>query len=557
MDQYVSNINYKMDLYRNIQEAYAVNGRIQEILTEQNEVTPSEIAKFINDFSTETRNVFAGGKHKEVYNLTLYTYNEKLSYDGAFLKSIKNARNEGWFIESKQSKNFYNYYFEAKTKNKQALLLLSQPILKANVASYSEPLGIIQMSLYTDWVFKPTYGTSKDKKMEIFILDKKGNIVYGDNTKVNSLNEVLKDNKGNGIIRDAANHKIFIYRTISPYNWKAISLFSYDEINTKLNAFITFSILVVVMILIISFVMTISFSRIFTNRIHQLINKMKNIESGDFNITSIIEGNDEVGLMDKHFNNMTSRLKILINENYVQQIQTREAELNALQLQINPHFLYNTLESISAIAAVNDCFEICSISQKLGDMFRYNINAIKNEFVFLRDEIEHIKNYIFIQKIRFEDRFEVIYDIPDELLDSEVLKFILQPIVENALIHGIEGKVEKGRILISAKVEEAVLYLIVEDDGIGIPLEKVEQMNIYFNETGINTNEKEYINKSIGLRNVNSRIKLVNGNKYGITVKSKLGLGTTIMISLPYCSGYSSTDDLMPTNGEVSFNLVE
>lgn len=534
MEQYVANVSYKLDLYRNIQEAFSTNGRIQEILADQNEATPLEISRFIDNFSKETRSVFSGEKQKEVYNITLYTYNGNLSYDGAFLKSIKNVNNERWFVESEKSKNFYNCYFQAQPESKQSLLVLSQPILNTNSGSYTEPIGIIQMSLYVDCIFKMTNNSSRDNKMEIYILDKNGNVVYGDNTKAESLNKLLENNKGNGIIRDEDSHKILISRTIAPYNWKAVSLISYDAINTKVNAFIIFIILVVIMIFILSFALIVSFSHIFTKRIHLLISKMKNIESGDFNATTVIEGDDEVGLIDKHFNNMTNRLKILINENYVQQIEKREAELNALQLQINPHFLYNTLESISAIAAINNCFEICSISNKLGDMFRYNISSTKSEFVSLKYEIEHIKNYVFIQKVRFEDRLDVIYDIPESLLECKVLKFILQPLIENALIHGFKGKLEMGKISISAKVEKMVLYLLVEDNGIGISEEKVIQMNTYFKDTGINTNQKEYINKSIGLRNVNSRIKIVNGNEYGIEVKSKIGTGTTITISMPY-----------------------
>lgn len=552
MNQYLANIDYKLDLYRNIQESFSNNGRVQEILEDPNEVTSLEIMKFIDGFSKDTKNIFLDEKKKEVYNIALYSYNENVPYDGAFLKSIKYAKNEGWFRESQQSKNFYNCYFEMQPQKNQSLLLLSQPILRTDDASFSEPLGIIQINLYADWVFKPTNSTSKDKKMDIYILDKQGNIVYGDNTKSESINNLLKNNKSDEIIKDKSNHKILICRTISPYNWKAIAVFSYDEINSKVSAFITFSSLVVLVILIIFFGLTVSFSHIFIKRIHLLIKKMKNIEGGDFKIADIIEGDDEVGLLDKQFNIMTNRLNILINENYIQQIEKKEAELNALQLQINPHFLYNTLESISAIAAVNDCYEICSISQKLGEMFRYNINSIKSEFVPLRDEIEHIKNYIFIQKIRFEDRFEVTYDIPDPFLDCKVIKFILQPIIENALIHGLEDKLGKGRILISAKVNEDILCLMVEDDGVGIPSEKVEQMNAEFNEIGTNPNQKENSKRSIGLRNVNTRIKLVNGNKYGITIRSKLLEGTIVTISLPYYCRSSSSGETTSSNGKVS-----
>lgn len=165
-------------------------------------------------------------------------------------------------------------------------------------------------------------------------------------------------------------------------------------------------------------------------------------------------------------------------------------------------------------------------------MFRYNISTAKNEFVFLRDEINHIKNYIYIQDIRFDGRFNVVYDIPDTLLNCRILKFILQPIIENAISHGLEEKEGKGKITISAESHENVLYLAVQDDGIGISSEKLDQINTYIHESGINI--KEHVKRSIGLKNVDSRVKMVNGSEYGVTVKSQLNVGTQVIISLPY-----------------------
>jgi len=542
MDQYVANINYKLNLFRNIEETFSVNGVVQEILMEQDVESPMDIMKLIDKFTKETRSIFLGENQEEVYNITLYSYNERLSYDGEFLRNIKYVMDEEWYKDILKTNNFYNCYYETKSLNKQNLLLLSQPIIQINPSDNSNRLGIIQISLYANRIFRPESGMPREKGMEIVILDRKGNTVYGDASKAESLQGLLKDNKSSRVIKNEEIHKVFIYRSLSPYPLDAIAFFPYNEVNSKVNALANYSIVMIGVILIISLSLTILFSRVFTKRIHLLIGKMKQVEDGNLNITSVIEGEDEIGLLDRQFNSMTNRLNNVISENYIQRLEKREAELSALQLQINPHFLYNTLESISAIAAINNCYDICSISQKLGDMFRYNINSIKNEFVHLSDEINHIKNYIFIQEIRFEGRFEVQYDIPETLMNCRILKFVLQPIVENALSHGLEGKAGKGTISITAEVHENILFLTVKDDGVGMSSERVEQLNAYFNQMDIRVNER--VRRSIGLKNVDSRIKMVNGNAFGITVKSQLDAGTQVVIALPFCKGNREDADV-------------
>ena len=236
---------------------------------------------------------------------------------------------------------------------------------------------------------------------------------------------------------------------------------------------------------------------------------------------------------------MIDELKRLINENYIQNLEKREAELNALQSQINPHFLYNTLESINSIASVYRCQEICDISQRLGEMFRYSINIGRSEFTTLDKEIEHIRNYIFIQKIRFKDKFEVYYDIPDELRYMKTLKFILQPIVENSLYHGFEGKNTKGNLEVSACIESHNLILKIKDDGKGMTDEQLDSLNDYVSDMSVKIGNND--KRSIGIRNVNARIKLAYGDSYGIIIRSRQNIGTHVIVTLPVL-GYGRGD---------------
>ena len=175
-------------------------------------------------------------------------------------------------------------------------------------------------------------------------------------------------------------------------------------------------------------------------------------------------------------------------------------------------------------------------------MFRYSINSGKSEFVTLKEEIQHIQNYIEIQRIRFEDKFNVTYSVPEELMGCRIIKFILQPIVENAILHGFESKRKKGCLDISATIEQAGLAIKVQDDGIGIPEQQLELLNAYINNMDDNYISRVDGNKrSIGLKNVNYRIKLTYGAKYGIWIASCINEGTSVILLLP-AHGYMKRD---------------
>ncbi|NSW89820.1 MAG: sensor histidine kinase [Firmicutes bacterium] len=536
MEQYIANVNYKLNLYRSMADAISENGVVQDIMSRQNEITPMNIMETINKLRKEITSVFLKKNEEDIYLIVLYTYNTDLPLDGMLLRNIEHVKDEEWFKNIKQKKIFYNYFFHTSQINNFRLLSIIRPIININEGDFTKHLGIVQVSLKANEIFRLAKEMSEKNPMEILILDQERNIIFNDNINSadNILNnqDILNGKVKNGLIRDGGKKKIVVNKNILPYGWQVVALFPYDKVESEIRALSMLIFLIVTVILIISVSLALMFSKLFTKRLHLLVQKMKMVEEGKLQITNVIEGNDEVGLLDRKFNNMVKRLKSLINENYIQRLEKREAELNALQLQINPHFLYNTLECISAIAAIHNCFDICNICQKLGDMFRYNINMKKNEFVSLKEEINHIQNYIYIQEMRFEGCFEVRYNIPEELSECKVLKFILQPIIENALNHGLDGKEEKGHLLISGTVHDNVLFLTVEDDGVGMPPGKVEELNAYINQ--IDNNEIEQVKKSIGLKNVNARIKIVYGDIYGVSVESQLNVGTRVTITLPY-----------------------
>lgn len=211
----------------------------------------------------------------------------------------------------------------------------------------------------------------------------------------------------------------------------------------------------------------------------------------------------------------------------------RQAQYLALQNQINPHFLYNTLESIRSEALVSGLEKVADMSENLANYFRYTI-SVKSDFVTLADEIQNVRDYFSIQKFRFGDRISLEISIPDDdgFHMYRMPKLILQPIVENSLIHGLESKIEGGTIKIRAEFSNDGFYIYVEDNGIGIPHKELIALNHRLTD-GDFKDEPERKQGGIAIKNVNDRIKLIYGSEFGLTYFSLNGVGTTVEISLP------------------------
>lgn len=226
-----------------------------------------------------------------------------------------------------------------------------------------------------------------------------------------------------------------------------------------------------------------------------------------------------------------SEVDYLINKISNIKLSQKEAELNSLQNQINPHFLYNTLESIRGAALYHGIHEIASMSKSLSLLFRYSISD--RVLVTVKEELQHLENYISIQNFRFEDKFALEYNIPPELMNYKILKLTLQPLIENSIKHGLEMKLGKGTIKIEILSLESNIKLIISDDGLGIPPKKLEELNrALANDKSRSTDESVRTGTGIGVMNVNSRIKLYFGEQYGLRFREAL-TGTTVEITLP------------------------
>lgn len=516
------------------------NELLQDILSTYKSKHPFEQIKDLVNIRHIMYSVFH--LNSEVRSIILYLYNGDIELYGE----------EYWQSEAFKEREYYPHLFKSyfediidnqvkiqRLKNKATWMLSFKDdheriYLMREISNLyrGEPLGIVIYAIDVDMFKKVVYDTRTEEGEEIFMIDEANRYIadsngakYGASCKAAYIDDIRTD-RPYGIVRD--NGQIISYRNISN-GWKLISSTSTaslmkDIVQVRRIAFII-AIICIVAVLTISITFSIGISKQFA----LLICKMERVERGDMNIIEPIRNSDEISIVYRHFYKMADRLKALIQKNYVQELEKREAELNALQYQINPHFLYNTLETINAIAQVYGCGEIRTISQKLGDMFRYNMKKNGEGYTALTHEIDHIKNYIYLQQIQYDKPFEVFYDIDPPVMNCKILRFILQPIVENTIIHGFKARGGSGCLEIIGKTEKDHLILLIQDDGVGMNEEKVNHLNEYIRAG----DQPIGYHKSIGLRNVNLRIKLAFGDQYGMQVDSCPGRGTVVQLLLP------------------------
>lgn len=306
----------------------------------------------------------------------------------------------------------------------------------------------------------------------------------------------------------------------------------YSLFNNEINDVILVYMWYIFLCIVLSVLITILFSSMFSRRIQFLKNQMHKVTAGNFVLDEDIRGTDEIFELYQDLKKMVDSMQTLINDAYKSKIQSEsfklnqvEAEFKALASQINPHFLYNTLETIRMKAYCNDDRETADLVKKLGKFMRRCLE-VKDGMVTLESELEFTKSYLELQAARFEDR--VSYSIYCEVDRSyKILPLIIQPIVENAFVHGIEGEKANGRIGIKVFYRSGKVIIEVSDNGQGIPPDRLRELLAKLEKNDTSSG------KSIGLTNVNKRIKMYHGDQYGLTVETTLGNGTTIRITLP------------------------
>ncbi|TDF99800.1 cache domain-containing sensor histidine kinase [Paenibacillus piri] len=412
-------------------------------------------------------------------------------------------------------------------------------LLKKIKSPYGTLLGVLWMDLnerslenvYTSGNISPGgYTYVLDSSSGVISASDKS-LVTGklDREQAAMFSDAFIEDSGHYFYRENGIEKLVAFATIHTTGWKMITVIPVNELFVDANRVKNIILLLALITTVTSTVIAFFAARRITKPVRNLIRLMEKASEGNLSVRAKVKDSDEIGTLNKHFNIMIGEIQHLISSVYISNIKQKEAELASLEAQINPHFLYNTLQSIKWLSDIHKAPEIGDMAISLAKIFRFSIKGAA--IVSLYEEMQHVKDYISIQKFRYGDRFELVYHIGEELLQCQIPKLIIQPLVENAIYHGIETKEEYGTITIWAKSGDQSLHIGVEDDGAVVSYEKIEEIRFSLKHSA--DPHMAGTGKSLGLKNIHDRLQMLYGTDYGIQINRREDRGFTVIASLP------------------------
>lgn len=395
------------------------------------------------------------------------------------------------------------------------------------------PLGVVAVSLDSRRIFSSSYDSPYSK---LTVLDRAGRAVFSrhspalspqarttllDNTNDSSVSGhfiAVLDGVRYRVAYDRVDQSYFYTYVLVPYHaftWNLGPFYGYAVAGVLLSAFLLFPLLLIT-------------SRTMVRPLRELADSMRQFKSGNFEAKVDFHYNDEIGQLGRLFNEMVQENRKLIENTYLLKIRQQEAELNALQAQINPHFLYNLINSIQWSALSKGEAEIANVAYSMGQFFRISLNRGGN-IITIRQERDLIEYYLKLQKWRYSDRIIYTVTFQEDILELHIPKLILQPLVENSVVHGAECSSRTIHITVeaSASPEGGRLLFSVSDDGAGIPQEILRQLP----ETVPDGHKSS--GSRFAIKNIYERLKLTYGEDFTFTIDSELGAGTQVRMSLP------------------------
>jgi two-component system sensor histidine kinase YesM len=410
-----------------------------------------------------------------------------------------------------------------------------------------QPLGSLSISLDEAEMRKVMLDAGWEKQGFVMLVDQDGQILSGDSPEWlnRSLYERLPDvgplNGAEGIFTytiNGAETNTVLYHRLSMPDWKLVGVIP-TEIYTSQNRYVlAVTAIAIGIALLLSVALVLWFIRWVTQPLRGLAGTLKDMNPDEPIPTFEVKSTDEVGLLLHSYNKLSNRIGRLKEQVQLNEAKKKEADIMALQAQINPHFLYNTLSSIHWIALMNKDKRIAEMVGALSDFLRFSLNK-GEEFCPVQQEVAHAQNYVTIMSIRFQDKFMSEFYIDPELNDKPMLKLLLQPLIENSIMHGLQKKKERGHLFVYGERQgESTMTFVVEDTGIGIGEEKLQQLRRNLNAAS-GTSSLEPGRSGFGLRNVHQRLQLHYGGDTGLRIESEEGIGTRCSFTIPIREGYS------------------
>lgn len=547
MEAYLNSYLEEVDsIAKNVNYNYYLQDYLETVIKEEDDYVDSGIGKNMRSYEMSSQafsdtllsradisSIMIFGKKKMLLNRSMYTY-QKVALDYSkldwYAKAV--AKPQDAIITGPNRHSFFDTDDE--------VISLSREVQSYENGTFR---GVILINLNMNKITEICNSFQEKQENFICIINDKGELVYeqqngrerfafDEKENRQELNTALGKTKESCFRLNYRGEKYLVTRTdMKTTGWTLVSMVPYKSVMAETMAISGVMILAVAITLIVTLLLL---NRILTGVVKplkKLEKYMVQVNPDNMDQRMEILTDDEIGHLSMKFNQMMDRIRNLKEQVIEEQEDKRKYELQALQAQINPHFLYNTLDSIIWMAETNDS-NIVAMTEALAKLFRISLNK-GNEEISLERELEHVKNYLIIQSMRYADKFTYEISAEPGVEWCRTIKLILQPIVENCIYHGIKKKRGTGKITIRAYRREQNLIIEVSDDGCGMPEEICRK--ILSDEI-----ESENISGSgIGVKNVNERIQLRFGKKYGLSYSSEEGVGTTVTYVLPYNEGGS------------------
>lgn len=508
LTQAVSNMDNQLRIYNNLSDYIAFNQQISHVVSHEYD----SYYDMYNQFSNVLDPMLASLKyfHSDINQITIYTKNNVVKHNTT-LAPITEIENEDWYKIIKGNNDIHWFVSQDEKKVFCARNILT---LENNYE-----VGVLYVQVDYEKLFE-SFKQMNDSNYGIFIMDELGNNIF-------NFDQFEDPNKSRKMTFDEFNKGIGkenIYTIVTAHsvnnNW-TVSLYKPQKlIYESTNFMITGNVIAIMLLIVFSIIITSVLSKVMVSGLEKLRANMEEVEKGNMEITVKSNNEDEVGALIRGFEKMILQIKALIEDVYESRLIQKDYEMKALQAQINPHFLYNSLSLINWMALETDQEDISKITLSLSTFYRTALNKGKN-ILRVRDEIKNMRSYLDIQLMMHDYEFDVDVQVEEDILDYNILNLILQPLIENAINHGIDLKTNgRGCIKIIGEKQNDEIVLIVSDNGVGMSNEQAES---------ILTNKSN----GYGVKNVNERIKLYYGEQYQLKIESEIGIGTKVKVTIP------------------------
>lgn len=538
--QLVNQVNSEIDNYisymENISTILVTNMDIREYLntTDEDEVKDETLRKrIISQFDTILN------MREDIYNIAIFGENNKYiaNKGNDAINPYIQVQDQDWYTKAAKA-NGKRVLSSSHVQNViyddfKWVVTLSKAI---HIKDTSQMLGVLLVDLNYSSITKLCGKINLGNKGYIFLVDESGDIIYHPKQqlvytgiKKEKIADILASKEDSFIANVDNENKLYAMSKSEKTGWIVVGVANIDELFTNQRETRTIYSISAMGLIIISVLIAIIYSNRITNPLTKLKNSMKQVENGNFTGIKYEETNDdEVGALSRDFYHMTVKIENLMTDQIKVQKEKRKLEIKSLQNQINPHFLYNTLDSIIWMAEGGNNKEVVIMTSSLARLLRQNISN-EEEIITIENEIQSVSSYLTIQKMRYKDQLRYIIDVDPEINHYKIVKLTLQPFVENAIYHGIKYRETKGTIIIKGRKKENCILIQIIDNGIGMNLETLNHL--------FDKKETSIGHTGIAIENVNRRLKLYYGNEYSLQFESKEGKGTVVSITLPRREG--------------------